>query len=53
MNQVLAKIYVQAAYETARTIYATRDEAIQATAYQLCMSVETVEEALKPAELTQ
>lgn len=48
---IISKIGVRAAYETARTLYATEDEAIQAVATQLCLSPEAVEEALQPETL--
>ena len=51
MNQIIARIGVKAAYETALTLYPTREAAVQAVSDQLCMSVEAVEEALRPLTL--
>lgn len=51
MNQRFTKVGVKAAYETARSLYSTRDEAIQAVSDQLCMPTEAVEDALLPETL--
>ena len=53
MNQLFTKVGVKAAYETARELYPTRDEAVQAVSTQLCMPPEAVEEALKPETLQE
>lgn len=42
---------VKAAYETAMTLYPTHEAAVAAVSRELCISPETVEEALAPEVL--
>jgi len=53
MDHIISRIGIQAAYKTAQKLYPTKthQQCVEEVAYQLCISVEAVEEALKAETL--